>query len=133
MGKKDKKRGRKNNDGTSSADDSPNSQNYKETLVNSDGEGSSVGALKNKRTKKFKIKEFIKQQHQPRAQGCPKPGDKVVIYDSDEIAEYDPAEVNQDPGTIYNAASQVLQKLTYTQKKVGAIHREIDEFVRQLE
>lgn len=63
----------------------------------------------------------------------PKPGDKVVIYDSDEIAEYDPTEVNQDPGTVYNAASQVLQKLTYTQKKCAAIHKEVDEFIRQLE
>ena len=32
----------------------------------------------------------------------------VVIYDSDEVPEYNPDSINRDPGSVYNAASSVL-------------------------
>lgn len=74
--------------------------------MHSDGEQASttVSGVKRKRTRKFQIKEFIKQ-NQYNERPNKKGGNKVVIYDSDEVAEYDPSEVTQDPGTVYNAAS----------------------------
>jgi len=54
----------------------------------------------------------------------------VEFYDSDEVPDFNPSEINQDPATIYTAASQVLAKLTFTQKRVTAAHSKVSELIR---
>ena len=39
---------------------SPNSENYQNTLVHSDGEGGSTSGSKKKRMRKFQVKEYLK-------------------------------------------------------------------------
>jgi hypothetical protein len=57
----------------------------------------------------------------------------IECYDSDDVVTFDPSTVTQDPGTVYEAASQIFTRINYTQKHLDLVYKRSSDLLKSLE